>query len=281
MNTLQELYLNAQKELENIYSIREIQTLNQLISTEILGLSIIDTHIKKNENLDFLTIEKFTKTIAELKTNKPIQYILGETYFADLRFKVNSSTLIPRPETQELIDWCKEYTKETDQILDIGTGTGIIAISLAHAFSEAKVEAIDISEIACLTAQENAIINKVKVEFSIKDILNFENHTWNNYDIIISNPPYIKEEEKENMHKNVLDFEPHTALFVSNNAPLLFYRQIAIFGQKYLKKNAYLFFEINEQLGKETVALLETFNYKEIELRKDFYGRDRMIKAKK
>jgi release factor glutamine methyltransferase len=209
--------------------------------------------------------------------------LLLKTIFYVLDFEVNENVLIPRPETEELVEWILESQKskvksQKLKILDIGTGSGCIAISLAKNIPNATVFAIDISEKALATAKKNAEINGVNVTFLEKNILETED-LEQQFDIIVSNPPYVRELEKEEIKKNVLDNEPHLALFVEDNDALIFYRKIAELAQKNLVENGQLFFEINQYLGTETVDLLEKMNFKNIELRKDIYGNDRMIKA--
>lgn len=226
-------------------------------------------------------LEMLEGVISELKCQKPIQYILGSTSFFGMPFLVNEHTLIPRPETEELVEWVlKSQTSEgvESSLLDIGTGSGCIAISLAKNCANAQVSAIDVSREALATAEKNASINEVQVQFICQDILKAESLD-KKYDVIVSNPPYIRMLEKQEIKPNVLEFEPHLALFVANEDPLLFYRKIAQLAQKQLNNNGYLFFEINQYLAQETIQLLEDLNFKSIELRKDIYGNDRMIRC--
>jgi release factor glutamine methyltransferase len=231
-------------------------------------------------------IEKLSNILTRLQTGEPVQYILGHTEFYGLIFKVNPSVLIPRPETEELVEWVlnskvKNQKSKVTTILDIGTGSGCIAISLKKNLPEAKVSAIDISTDALQTAKQNAELNEVDVNFIHQDILNINPEIEiPNSEIIISNPPYVTLHAKTRMHTNVTDFEPHTALFVPENDPLIFYKAIADFAIENLIPNGLLFFEINENLGKKTVAMLESKGFKNVELRTDMSGRDRMIKAR-
>ena len=218
--------------------------------------------------------------IERLKKQEPIQYILGYSDFCGLRFKVTQATLIPRPETSELVEWIASEATCNGSILDIGTGSGCIAISLAHRLPQSKVTAWDISPDALAVAAENSKANSCAVAFEEVDILAYE-PTGEQFDIIVSNPPYIKENEKAEMHSNVLDWEPHTALFVPDSDPLLFYRTIAKKGLMLLKPGGKLYFEINRAHGKETMDMLAAFGYTSIELRKDFAENDRMIRAVK
>ncbi|MEO8796210.1 MAG: peptide chain release factor N(5)-glutamine methyltransferase, partial [Daejeonella sp.] len=242
---------------------------------------------QKNEPVDMMVETSLISILDELKTGKPLQYILGETEFYDLPFKVNPSVLIPRPETEELVDWIikdllsRKQTKP--EILDIGTGSGCIPIALKKNIPEAKVSAIDISGAALETAIKNSVLNKVEVKFHLHDILNTESGFFNDseFDIVVSNPPYVTLSEKNLMHQNVLEHEPHLALFVDDNDPLIFYKAITKFASAHLKKDGVLYLEINENLGGETVSLLKGFGFKNVELRKDLPGKDRMIRAEK
>ena len=218
--------------------------------------------------------------ITRLQKQEPIQYILGYSDFCGLRFKVTPATLIPRPETSELVEWIAGEATSGASILDIGTGSGCIAISLAHRMPQNKVTAWDISNEALAVATENSKANNSPVTLKQVDILAYQ-PTDAQFDIIVSNPPYIKEVEKEQMYSNVLDWEPHTALFVPDNDPLLFYRTIAEKGLAMLRSGGRLYFEINRAHGKETMDMLAAFGYTSIELRKDFAENDRMISAVK
>lgn len=279
MNTIFHLSQYARQALKDSYSEHEIQSICRIIYMDVLHFTNIDIHIRKNEILDESFINKFRLIIQRLQQNEPLQYILGETTFAGLPFKVNHSTLIPRPETEELVKWVSENIQAGMQILDIGTGSGCIAICLSHRCPQAIVSAIDIVPETLDTARENALMNQVSVNFVHRDILHYDSYNWNSFDLIVSNPPYIRECEKKEMHRNVLDYEPAKALFVNDTDPLLFYRTIAEFGLQHLKPQGLLFFEINEVFGKETCDLLKKNGYKDIELRKDFYEKERMIKA--
>ncbi len=217
--------------------------------------------------------------VEQLLQEIPIQYLLGTTSFFGMDFEVNTNVLIPRPETEELVAWILEkYSKNRHpiSILDIGTGSGCIAIALAKNLPNAKVAALDVSELALKTAKQNADRNAVSVTFLQKNILETNNFE-ETFDIIVSNPPYIRNSEKVEIKKNVLEHEPHLALFVDDNDALLFYRKIAVLAQKSLNKNGELYFEINQYLGKEMIALLEELGYKDIVLRQDIYGNDRML----
>ena len=266
------------KGLATTYTDGEIKALTRILATELLGISQMAYFLKEEIILCTEQQKLLDNAITRLQKHEPIQYILGYCDFCGLRFKVNSSTLIPRPETSELVEWIASEATGKESILDIGTGSGCIAISLAHRLPDASVSAWDISSEAVETAKENSRNNGVKVEFGIVDILNYAPVNVK-LDIIASNPPYIKEIEKDNIKANVLSWEPHTALFVPNDDPLLFYRTIAEKAKEMLCHGGKLFFEINRAHGKETMEMLDKLGYTAIELRKDFADNDRMIKA--
>lgn len=226
-------------------------------------------------------ISNWNAILEKLKIQIPIQYIIGTTHFYGLEFIVDGNVLIPRPETEELVDWIVKLNSKLSKtkalkILDIGTGSGCIAISLAKNIPNSEVFAIDVSEKALAVAEKNAILNKVPVIFLHKNILE-TNDLSRKFDIIVSNPPYVRNLEKAEIKPNVLENEPHLALFVCDNDPLIFYKKIAELSAANLNPNGQLFFEINQYLGKETQELLESIGLKNIELRKDIYGNDRMI----
>ncbi|MBQ5896286.1 MAG: peptide chain release factor N(5)-glutamine methyltransferase [Bacteroidaceae bacterium] len=266
--------------LSGCYTAGEVSALTRIITTELLGVSQMAYFLKDNITLTAEQEALLDNAIERLKKQEPIQYILSYSDFCGLRFKVTPATLIPRPETSELVEWIASEATGCESILDIGTGSGCIAVSLAHKLPQSKVTAWDISHEAIAVAAENSKANGCAVTFEQVDILAYQ-PTGEQFDIIVSNPPYIKENEKEAMHANVLDWEPHTALFVPDNDPLLFYRTIAEKGLTILKPGGRLYFEINRAHGKETVEMLESLGYTGIELRKDFADNDRMIRAVK
>ena len=266
------------EELSSYYTAGEVSALTRIIATEMLGVSQMAFFLKDDVTLATEQEALLNNAIERLKKQEPIQYILGYSDFCGLRFKVTPATLIPRPETSELVEWVASEASGNVSILDIGTGSGCIAISLAHKLPESKVTAWDISNDALAVATENSKANGCAVEFEEVDILAYE-PTGEQFDIIVSNPPYIKENEKPAMHNNVLDWEPHTALFAPDNDPLLFYRIIAEKGLQMLKPGGRLYFEINRAHGKETMEMLASLGYTGIELRKDFAENDRMIRA--
>lgn len=269
--------------LSETYPETEIQSFFNLLIEHHLKLSRIDVALQPDFEIDSEHLEILQKALNDLKNQIPIQYIIGETEFFGLQFSVNKNVLIPRPETEELVSWILEEAKTKSQnsalkILDIGTGSGCIPVSIAKNLSNATISALDISSEALKTAKQNTELNNVEINFIEENILT-ANKLPETYDIIISNPPYVRELEKHEMEKNVLDNEPHLALFVDDNNPLLFYDKIADLAKNNLPKNGLLFFEINQYLGNATVNLLKSKGFKHIELKKDMFGADRMIKA--
>lgn len=274
------LFFNS---LKNIQDEQEIESFFFILTEYLHNLKRVDVALNPNFEISEDEVKKWNAILSELQQEKPIQYITGEAWFYGLQFEVNENTLIPRPETEELVEWIVESQKSKVQsqkleILDIGTGTGCIPISLKVNLSQANVSAIDVSEKALEVAKRNAQSNKVEVNFIQANILEVLDLNQN-FDIIVSNPPYVRNLEKQEIKKNVLDYEPHLALFVEDTDALLFYRKIAQLALKNLTPNGLLFFEINQYLGIETVELLENLGFKNIELKKDIYGNDRMIKC--
>lgn len=270
------------KELIKVYPDSEINGFIRLIFESVMGWNYTEQVLRQNEKLDIKKVELIKGIVERLKMHEPIQYILGETEFYGLKIKVSPGVLIPRPETEELVQWIVEsYSKDSPRILDIGTGSGCIPVALKNQIGNAEVSAIDISEKALEVAKENAAINNVDINFSQVDILKWEEYNWKPFDIIVSNPPYVRESEKKEMQSNVLIHEPDKALYVSNDDPLVFYRRIADFANKYLVENGKLFFEINEYLGDEMYSMLEAAGYELIELKKDIHLKDRMISCRK
>lgn len=218
--------------------------------------------------------------VKDLKQHKPLAYILGEWEFFGLSFKVNEHTLIPRPETEELVQLIiEETTQENNSILDIGTGTGCIAIALKRALKTTKVCAFDVSDKALEIARQNAVLNGVEVSFKKVDILDGNLSLNGKYDVIVSNPPYIPQQDLKEMDKNVVDFEPHLALFVEDNNPLIFYKAIANFAQQHLTKNGKLYVEIHEKLGAEVKTLMEQVGFVNVIIIKDINEKDRIVKC--
>ena len=269
---------HIKENLGSYYPAGEVAAFTRIIATEILGIPQMTFFLKENVELTHEQEATLEDAIKRLQKYEPIQYIQGYSDFCGLRFKVTPATLIPRPETSELVEWVASEATGNERILDIGTGSGCIAVSLANKMPQSKVTAWDISNEALAVATENSRSNGTEVLFEQVDILSYRPEE-NLFDIIVSNPPYIKENEKSAIHANVLDWEPHTALFVPDSDPLLFYRTIAIKGLQILKPGGRLYFEINRAHGSETMEMLAGLGYTGIELRKDFAENDRMIKA--
>ena len=258
----------------NNYSDKEVTTIAYIVIEEILGLNKINVIINNANVISTNDEVKINEIIKDLIVNKPIQYILGKANFFNLSFIVNKHVLIPRQETEQLINWILNY--EFNSVLDIGTGSACIPISLAKN-STANITAIDISSNAIKIAKKNADNYNLNITFLCEDIFKFNPDS--KFDLIVSNPPYVLESEMKKMHKNVLNFEPHNALFVEDSDPLIFYNYIAQFAFKYLNSKGALFFEINESFGVEIKLILNKLDFVNIELKKDLNGKDRMIKA--
>ena len=268
--------------LSGIYPPSEALSLAKMLLVEVFDFSTLELYGGKDKEISGKRRDVLDEMIRRLKKNEPIQYIIGVESFCGLTFEVNPSVLIPRPETQELVGWIAGDCEGRGacRILDIGTGSGCIPVSLAHRLPKAEVESWDISEDALQVARRNAERNGVEVLFLQKAVLKASRDEAR-YDVIVSNPPYIAEKEKVDMEANVLDWEPSIALFVPDEDPLLFYRTIAQLGFSMLKEGGALYFEINRAYGQETIQMLEAMGYKEIELRKDSWGNDRMMKAER
>ena len=272
--------------LTDTYPNSEIKGIIRLIMEQICNLQPHQYLIFQDTQLSNEKKNKIIEVVERMKSKEPIQYILGTADFYSIPFEVNSSVLIPRPETEELVDLIisENSTSIGKNILDIGTGSGCIAITLQKNIKTAHVYAVDISAEALNVARRNAVQNQTDVTFIQTDILQLEKAQKDipyTFDIIVSNPPYIKQEEKKEMEQNVLDFEPHLALFVPDQDPLLFYRHIAEFGREKLKKNGLLYFEINAACGEITCKMLQEKGYNKVQLIKDLSGKDRIIKAYK
>ncbi|WP_298764870.1 peptide chain release factor N(5)-glutamine methyltransferase [uncultured Polaribacter sp.] len=284
--TLKDFKFFFTDELVSIYPTTEIDTFFFILIEEKLQLQRIDTVLKPNFLIAVEKLKVLKKIIDRLKKEEPLQYILGNTEFYGLPFLVNKNTLIPRPETEELVAWIllesegeRRKKKESNlYIIDIGTGTGCIPISLAKNLENVKISAIDISNKALQVAKQNAKLNKVEINFLELNILKADKLPAK-YDIIVSNPPYVRVLEKVAIKNNVLENEPHLALFVDDDNPLIFYKKIADLAKQHLTKNGLLFFEINQYLAQETVEMLKHKGFSNIVLKKDFFGNYRMIKC--
>ncbi|MCX2681355.1 peptide chain release factor N(5)-glutamine methyltransferase [Galbibacter sp. EGI 63066] len=286
--TLNQLKSEFTQTLSGIYEATEISTFFKLLCESYMGLQSYQITQNLQIEVEADASAKFQNALAELKTQKPIQHILGKAYFYGLGFLINEHTLIPRPETEELVDWIiKDTAKNTSlKILDIGTGSGCIAVSLAKNRPDAEVYAVDVSDAAIAIAKENAKFNKVNVNFREVDILSVSSLSEifpeiDSFDIVVSNPPYVRNLEKQEIKDNVLGYEPTTALFVYDDNPLIFYKKIAQLASGDLKKDGILYFEINQYLGKEMLDLIAEYQFQDTKLKKDLFKNDRMLRARK
>ena len=274
MQKLGDIILFFKNELAGISNSREIFNWAYITINNLFGYDRANFIINQNQKISLHQRKKIKRIVSQLKKNKPIQYILEECVFFDLKFKVNSSVLIPRPETEELVKWILK--DEFKSIIDIGTGSGCIAISIAKN-KNVNVHAIDISNTSIKLAKKNAEFHGVSINFLNIDILT-ENIS-NKVDIVVSNPPYVLKKEKKHMNKNVIDYEPEIAIFVDDNNPFIFYKIIAKKAKKILNRNGKIYFEINENYSEEVMKILKDYGYVNIKLKKDINDRNRMIKA--
>ncbi len=281
--TLRELKNTFLTELEKVYPIEEINQFFFMITEKEMGYSKAMTFLHLDESISMGESMMYHNCLNRLKKSEPIQYILGETEFCELSFEVDQHTLIPRPETEELVQWIDNSVtppKSNLEVLDIGTGSGCIAITLASKWLSKNITAWDVSKGALTMAKRNAMNHGIAVTFEKVDILSNPKQE-KQWDIIVSNPPYVRNSEKKHMFPNVLQFEPKSALFVTDEDPLLFYRHIAGFSHKHLNPAGWLFLEINEYLSDEVIKLLKKEGFKDCELRKDVFGKNRMIRCRK
>jgi release factor glutamine methyltransferase len=278
--TIKKIISLIKTELNDYYPLQEINSFVFLLFNHYFGYTKVEIQLKQDEEVNDNLATQIIEDVEELKINKPIQYILEKTEFYSLPFIVGQGVLIPRPETEELVDWIiAENNNQNQTIADIGTGSGCIAISLAKNLNQSVVYAYDNSPEALSITRRNSTLNHVKVHSKFFDILHKDNAPDKTFDIIVSNPPYVTEREKQHMQSNVLDYEPGSALFVPDNNPLLYYKAITDFALQHLKKGGKLYLEINENLGKETAMLLEEKKFQNIALKKDINEKDRMLRG--
>lgn len=284
---LQDALQYLKRSLTGVYETRETATISDWVLEKITGLPKIDRIVKMDLELTPAQETELIKYTAELVAHRPVQYVLEEAYFQGLKFYVNESVLIPRPETEELVEWiladfrALQAASREISVLDIGTGSGCIAVSLKAKNSFLQISACDVSSTALAIAKKNADNNKAAIQLFNCDILN--QSSWNElpvFDLIVSNPPYIPERDKQSMDKNVLNYEPHIALFTSDDDPNIFYRTIALFGKTHLKAGGKLYFEIHMEGAPAVNEILQVFGYTEIEIRNDFFGKQRMVSAR-
>jgi release factor glutamine methyltransferase len=290
-NSVRDCRIYYASQLESIYGSDEANALIMVLLEHYFNIDRVKIALEPDLRLSESELLTLHFAVKELLKNRPIQYIIGETEFCGMRFFVNENVLIPRPETQEMVEMIADFARRDNacvirtgcKIIDIGTGSGCIAISLAKMIPNSDVTAVDVSEKALEMARKNAEANGVNVHFVLDDI--FKPTTTelidNHFDIIVSNPPYVCESEKSEMRANVLDHEPSSALFVPDSDPLVFYRKILEFAQKTLKPNGQIWFEINERFGKETAELCREKGLKNVEIIKDFRGKERVVRAQR
>jgi release factor glutamine methyltransferase len=282
IQTIKDIRFYLAKELTDVYKETEIRALADVLIKTVTRTAKLHQLYDNGYLVTRGDAEKIIEITEELKTGRPIQYVLGEMTFYNCIIKVNSSTFIPRPETEELVDLIiRENKGYKGNIIDFGAGSGCIAIALAANLPSAMLTGIEISEDAIRIAQENAVLNKVKVSFIKGDIFTLDKEVVGKAGIIVSNPPYVRNSEKTLMAKNVLDFEPHLALFVTDSDPLKYYKTILKLADKILLPGGRLYFEINEAMGRSLNLLLESFEYSEIEIVRDINNKERIIKARK
>ncbi|MUP47008.1 peptide chain release factor N(5)-glutamine methyltransferase [Gramella sp. BOM4] len=270
------------EELKGEYPLNEIESFFYILTSEFLEVDRLKLAMEPGIELNAENRTKLENALKRLKSHEPVQYITGKQEFFGMEFRVDKNVLVPRPETEELVQWILDdirFKEKELKILDIGTGSGCIAVSLAANLKNAEVDAYDISEQALEIASENAKENKAEINFIRKDILSLENLDAD-FDIIVSNPPYVRELEKKEMNRNVLEHEPDTALYVEDQDALIFYRKIVGLAQQSLPVNGLLYFEINQYLAEETEALVKNTGF-ETELKKDIFGNFRMLKGNK
>jgi len=278
--SLQDTKQAIKHQLGNLYDAIEMNSMVNIIIEEVTGWDALHQNIHKNDALEPYQIEQLDHYVEQLLTGKPLQYIIQKAWFLGKAYFVNEAVLIPRPETEELVEWIIEYAQIINKplsILDIGTGSGCIPISLKLAIPNAHITAIDISKEALAIAEQNAASYHTEIEWIAQDILQTK-QLKDRYDIMVSNPPYIPLREKLAMQKQVADHEPEIALFVPDQFPLIFYSKIAHIGKSALKPNGQLFFEIHYDQGEAIIALLNEMGY-HAELKQDLFGKDRMVRA--
>ncbi|QZT35616.1 peptide chain release factor N(5)-glutamine methyltransferase [Halosquirtibacter xylanolyticus] len=279
---MKEDFNSLQRSLTEHYDPQEAQGMMKLLAMHYLGITSLQWFTKDFGDVETERYQELVVAVDRLLQNEPLQYIVGEADFYGFTFHVSPSVLIPRPETEELIEWILTTTEDGKKILDIGTGSGCIPITLKKHLPKSLLSAIDYSLDAIKVAKQNAELLQVDVEFLEDNALALSQDMIDRkWDVIVSNPPYIRTLEKDEMRDNVLLHEPDMALFVSNDDPLIFYREIGKYGISNLNDGGTLFFEINQYLGEEMVSLLNDLGYREVTLRKDLSGNDRMVRAVK
>jgi release factor glutamine methyltransferase len=282
--TVQQSYKQLLFQLYEMYNDREAASIADLVIENITGFRKVDRVINKQFPLREHQLQLLNDYTIELLTHKPVQYVLHEAWFAGMKLYVDENVLIPRPETEELVEWVVKTVasrkSKVVSLLDMGTGSGCIPIAVKRKLPSIEIHALDISEGALSIAKKNATTHQTAIHFHLLNVL--DKTLWTqlpSFDIIVSNPPYVRQSEASSMQENVLNYEPHVALFVSDEDALKFYKAIAEFGLSHLNKDGQLFFEINETLGKQVCELLSQYNYSNIELKKDLQKKERMVMA--
>ena len=282
--TIQTAFTYIVTSLEPIQGQREAANIAHIVMEHVTGLSRLDRIVYKERALTEEQTALLTAAVNALLTHQPVQYVTGTAWFYGMELRVNPHVLIPRPETEELVEWIVQDVRAAKllqpRILDIGTGSGAIPLAIKKELPQAIVQAVDVSEGALQTAKDNAVHLQLEVTFELVDILNKQ--AWAHlplFDIIVSNPPYICQRESVDMQEQVVSYEPSLALFVPDDDAMLFYREIGLMGRAKLRAGGALYFEINEAFGKETAAVLENMGYVEVEIKKDLFGKDRMVKG--
>lgn len=279
--TLHEFYTQGKVQLAALYEEQESQAILKRMAAYLLQLSSSQLLLAKEQTIETGHVQILEDCLQQVAAGMPVQYVLGETHFHGWDLYVEPGVLIPRQETEELVAWIVQQETHAQQILDVGVGSGCITVALGKALKNAQLTAFDISLEALDLARENCDRYGLRPTFLYGDILQWQKYGLDSYDVIVSNPPYVRESEKKQMHKNVLAHEPEIALFVPDEKPLLFYESIADLGMQHLRKGGALYFEINEALGCQTANLVDQKGYRNVELRKDLNGKDRMLRAEK
>ncbi|MFA5573557.1 MAG: peptide chain release factor N(5)-glutamine methyltransferase [Brumimicrobium sp.] len=281
MATVNDILSQFKSELNDSFTQNEKQQIAKMFLMNRMNLSMTDIILKRNEDVPKHDFKEILRDIHRINRGKPVQYVLGVTYFYGLELITDERALIPRPETEELVNWIIEIASDrSPKLLDVGTGSGCIPLAVKANLPNSDVRGIDYSQDAIDLANENAKKLGLTARFEIGSALNLEDYSKYKWDIIVSNPPYIPYKDKKNMQSHVVEYEPEIALFVPDKDPLMFYKDIAKYAKEYLVPNGHLFFEINENYAKEVKEVLTLLGFSEIELKKDLQGKDRMIKAK-
>lgn len=280
MYTVNEMMIRFSDKLNDVFIDREKRQIAKMFMMHYMDQDGTDLLLNKNQEVPEEVVQQLELAVAKINSGKPVQYVLGYMYFYDLKLKVDHRALIPRPETEELANWiCEVWKNRSPKVLDVGTGTGCIALAVKDNVPKSNVFGVDVIQNALDLAKENAERLNLDVKFDFANALNLHSYSHYKWDVIISNPPYIPLEEKEEMKDHVTDYEPDTALFVPNNNPLLFYKAISLYARDHLVPKGSLFFEVHENMAKEVEEVLNSYGFTQVEIRQDLQGKDRMIHA--